>query len=202
MIICLGIFIFHSTHTVHTLLSFLAVVLLTAVILILLGSELFAILYVLIYIGVILVFFMFTLMLVNMRFEAKKIYSSDWAYYFTGFSHFWLMSVLAEVGYDHIYHLEDLLQVKESELNEPWIDSLVALFDIENIGFTLYSQYGIFVFILGLILLSALIGSLKMIDILKQHEKYRLAAAEIEETLQPDKLDEKKHPQDIDWFMF
>jgi hypothetical protein len=104
------------------------------------------------------------------------------------------MFIFAEVGSNSTDHLEDLVQIRQSDLDEPWVDSLVSLFDIEHIGFTLYTQYGIFVFFVGLILLCTLVGCLTMIDILKQHDKYRLEAAIVNESL---KKEEQKKPKDV-----
>ena len=179
-VFALGIFLFHSTNTIYTLLNFLALVVLLSIQLILLGTEFFAILFTLIYIGVVMVMFMFTRMFINMRFESYKMRSRSELYALSGFFHIWFMIILLEAGLSDFSHLEDLTMLPAEELNRPWIDRLVSQLDVENIGMTLWCKFGFLCVIVGLTLLGVLIGCLSMIEQLKQHEKIRIESAKLQ----------------------
>src|SRR5690349_19201709 len=98
MVFAVGGLLMYSQNTIYSLLNFLFLVILLAIQLILLGAEFFAILYVLIYIGVVMVMFAFTLMLVNMRFESVKMYSRPEMYLTSLFFHIWFSLMLFESG--------------------------------------------------------------------------------------------------------
>jgi len=77
LIMLIATFIFFSYSTIHILLSFIVLILLFSTLLLVLGAEFFAIVYTLVYIGVILVFFLFVILLIDLRLEIKNVEQSS-----------------------------------------------------------------------------------------------------------------------------
>ena len=80
IIISIATFLFFSFNTIYILSSFILLILMFSILLILLGSEFFAIVYTLVYIGVIFVFFLFVILLVDLRLEVRNSDKSSIVY--------------------------------------------------------------------------------------------------------------------------
>jgi NADH-quinone oxidoreductase subunit J len=120
--IVIATFIFFSYSTVHILLTFILFILCLSSLLLTLGAEFFAIIYTLVYIGVVLVFFLFVILLIDLRYEIRNVELSSIVYaspanIFFSILFFFVASVVLDLTIcDDFTNLEELslLRVKDS----------------------------------------------------------------------------------------
>lgn len=74
------IFLLFCINTVYCLFSLIGIILCTVILLLITNCEFFALVYLLIYIGAIVVFFLFTIMLLHLRFE--RVFDFDMSHAF------------------------------------------------------------------------------------------------------------------------
>jgi NADH-quinone oxidoreductase subunit J len=123
--IAIATFIFFSYSTVHILLMFILLIIGFSGILLALGAEFFAIVYTLVYIGVVLVFFLFVILLIDLRYEIRNVKQSSIVYatptnIFLSITFFLLSSLFLDmVVCEDFSNLEELSLIRPHDTNRP-----------------------------------------------------------------------------------
>jgi len=184
------IFLFFCVNTIYCLLSLIGLIFCTAIVLLITGCEFFALIYLLIYIGAIIVFFLFTVMLLHLKFESVFQFEVSHAIAIPCF--LVIHSILSYIILQNFSTLEHSQDLSDSALLSnfyPEISdytaghSTVTVENVENIatyaekfqavdsevanykiiGFIMYSKFGYLLFLVGFILLITMIGIMQVI---------------------------------------
>ena len=150
-------FVIFSVNPVHSLLFLILVFFNISGLLLLLGFEYFALVFLIIYIGAIAVLFLFIVMMLNIKIIELK--ESFWHYVPVGlfFSFFFIFEVFFLISFDLNFIFFNYLDYI-NYIN--WVHLLNTSFTLEFIGELLYT-YFFFAFLLcGIILFIAMIGSI------------------------------------------
>jgi NADH:ubiquinone oxidoreductase subunit 6 (subunit J) len=121
--IVIATFIFFSYSTVHILLTFILFILSLSSLLLSLGAEFFAIIYTLVYIGVVLVFFIFVILLIDLRYEIRNVELSSIVYaspvnVFFSILFFFIASIILDLAVcDDFTNLEELSLLRAGDTN-------------------------------------------------------------------------------------
>lgn len=150
-------FVIFSINPVHSVLFLILVFFNISGLLILLGLEYFALIFIIIYIGAIAVLFLFIVMMLNIKIIELK--DNFWRYIPVGF--FLTLLFILEIFY-LIWSDSNILFVNSLDYINyiNWIDYFSNSFTLEVIGEIIYTYY-FFSFLLGgLILFLAMFGSI------------------------------------------
>jgi NADH-quinone oxidoreductase subunit J len=163
-----------SKNPVHSILSLILVFFNAASLLIIIGAEFLAMLFIIVYVGAVAVLFLFVIMMLNVK--VTNLTASIYRYlpislilgsiFF--FQFFMLFYVdLVSVNTSYLYLMED------NFLNE-WSASLVSVSNIVVLGQLLYTYYSYLFILSGVILLVSMLGAISLTlhrrnDIKKQY---------------------------------
>lgn len=155
--ICSSFFVVFSINPVHSVLFLILVFFNISGLLILLGLEYFALIFIIIYIGAIAVLFLFIVMMLNIKIIELK--DNFWRYTIFGF--FFTSLFILEVFYLIIFDYQFFFFNHLDYINYiNWIDFFQNKFTLKIIGEILYTYY-FFIFLLGsLVLFLAMFGSI------------------------------------------
>lgn len=191
------IFLLFSVNTIYSLMSLAGIIFCTFLLLLIAKNEFFALIYLLIYIGAIIVFFLFSIMLLHLKFERIFEFeiSHATATLFFVWLNFMLWNLLVELRVTAIIATERALRFTNFDDSGcdggrciPTVrNSLRQVFDesrfieaftpkLEQIGIILFNHHGFLCFVVGFILLITMFGSMQLLQYAKQVQK--LAQAE------------------------
>ena len=151
-----------SKNPVHSILSLILVFFNAASLLIIIGAEFLAMLFIIVYVGAVAVLFLFVIMMLNVK--VTNLTASIYRYlpislilgsiFF--FQFFMLFYVdLVSVNTSYLYLMED------NFLNE-WSASLVSVSNIVVLGQLLYTYYSYLFILSGVILLVSMLGAISL----------------------------------------
>jgi len=151
--------IFFSFNTIFSLFSLICVTLCTTCLLLLMGVEFLALIYTLVYIGAVAIFFIFVVMLVNLRKEDSWEYF-DIPYLEKEFGFVTWFTTLV-IFYYYIYWefgFMDSLCAKVVLTDKVW----TRVHSLETFGYHLYTQYSFLIIIIALLLLVGMVGAVAL----------------------------------------
>lgn len=159
LLILTALIVVLTRNPIYSILALVLVFCNGAALLILLGAEFLAFVFIVVYAGAVAVLFLFVIMMIN--FKTLELSSSSILTYFPLSAY-----VIGALAFEFTF----LFSETNSTINDGsismiptynlWISSLFYVQNIEALGFLLYTHY-FFVFILsGLILLVAMLGSI------------------------------------------
>lgn len=153
IIIVSAIMVVTSKNPIHSVLFLILVFCSSAGLLLLLGAEFLAMVFVVVYVGAIAVLFLFVVMMLNIRMIELN---ESFLLYFP-FSALVAFILIIQFGYLFFDNGASLLS---SFTYVNWFAESYSLFNIEVLGLVLYTHYFISFVLAGLILLVAMIGSI------------------------------------------
>ena len=158
-----------SKNPIHSVLFLVFVFFNTAGLLILLGVEFLAMLFLIVYVGAVAVLFLFVMMMLNVKISESK--SSIYRYLPIGLflSILFLFEIFFIVEGD-LNSVESLVFVNLDNktlqndflVNTSWIDSLISPTNVDVIGSVLFTYYSYFFIMASVILLVAMIGAIAL----------------------------------------
>jgi NADH-quinone oxidoreductase subunit J len=158
-----------SKNPIHSVLFLVFVFFNTAGLLILLGVEFLAMLFLIVYVGAVAVLFLFVMMMLNVKISESK--SSIYRYLPIGLflSILFLFEIFLIVEGD-LNSVESLVFVNSDNkalqndflVNTSWIDSLISPTNVDVIGSVLFTYYSYFFIMASVILLVAMIGAIAL----------------------------------------
>lgn len=178
-----------SKNPIHSVLFLVFVFFNTAGLLILLGAEFLAMLFLIVYVGAVAVLFLFVMMMLNVKISEST--TSIFRYLPIGLflSIIFLFEIFLIVEGD--LNSVDSIQFNQSDYmvlgNEflktaPWIDSVISPTNVDVIGSVLFTYYSYFFIMASVILLVAMIGAIA----LTLHRRSDVRRQEIYKQLQRD----------------
>lgn len=198
------IFLLFSVNTIYSLMSLAGIIFCTFLLLLSARHEFFALIYLLIYIGAIIVFFLFSIMLLHLKFE--RIFEFEISHVTAMVSFVWLNFIIWGLTFD--LRSITLLPYSTSVTLRHWMEAVCsgtmcipvqryALFRafnesrlteelnprLEYIGISLFNQHGFLCFITGFILLITMFGSMQLIQYAKQIQKIAHDEESIEDNI-------------------
>lgn len=187
LVIFSGLFVIISKNPIHSILFLVFTFFNTAALLIILGVEFLAMLFLVVYVGAVAVLFLFVIMMLNVK--IAKVEESF--YYYLPIGIFLGLIFLFEI-FLVIENNFFLLQVQNFEHFYPnsfisWDDHLIATTNIEVLGSIMYSYYSYFFIVASLILLVAMIGAIMLTlhrrNDVRRQEIYRQVERNFENTI-------------------
>lgn len=185
------IFLLFSVNTIYSLMSLAGIIFCTFLILLNARFEFFALLYLLIYIGAIIVFFLFSIMLLHLKFERIFDFEISHATAMLTFVSLnfmiWCLTIeMRSIGVSAVDDLDaHLVEARCSAfMCAPMYVRLAPhsyhedrnretmLQHLEPVGLTLFNQHGFLCFIIGFILLITMFGSMQLIQYSKRLQKH------------------------------
>nr|YP_010835036.1 NADH dehydrogenase subunit 6 [Cryptomonas gyropyrenoidosa]WFQ82711.1 NADH dehydrogenase subunit 6 [Cryptomonas gyropyrenoidosa] len=169
-----------TSNPIYSILSLVLTFLNTAGLLILLGAEFLALLFIIVYIGAVAVLFLFIIMMLNIKFHSLTISILRYIPIFIFFSCIFLFGFAAvfskNLSFVDVYNINDLDYLIKFPLNpvQKWLNYLTFVNNINIIGSVIYTDF-FYPFILsGIILLISMLGAISLTlhrrnDIKKQH---------------------------------
>lgn len=158
-----------SKNPIHSVLFLVFVFFNTAGLLILLGVEFLAMLFLIVYVGAVAVLFLFVMMMLNVKISESK--SSIYRYLPIGLflSILFLFEIFLIVEGD-LNSVESLVFVNLDNkalqnnflINISWVDSLTSPSNVDVIGSVLFTYYSYFFIMASVILLVAMIGAIAL----------------------------------------
>jgi NADH-quinone oxidoreductase subunit J len=158
-----------SKNPIHSVLFLVFVFFNTAGLLILLGVEFLAMLFLIVYVGAVAVLFLFVMMMLNVKISE----SSSSVYRYLPIGLFLSVLFLFEI---YLIVEGDLNSIDVFEFNKPeysilqdeflinisWVDSVVSPTNVDVIGSVLFTYYSFFLIMASIILLVAMIGAIAL----------------------------------------
>lgn len=166
--IIFSFFVIVSKNPVHSILSLILVFFNAAGLLIILGAEFLAMLFVIVYVGAVAVLFLFVIMMLNIKVASFSI--SMYRYLpisllfgFVFFSELYLIFYVDLVSIDS-YNLSILLNNDSSYLNylNIWQSHVSFFNNVVVLGNLLYTYYSYLFIMSGVILLVSMIGAISL----------------------------------------
>jgi len=178
-----------SKNPIHSVLFLVFVFFNTAGLLILLGAEFLAMLFLIVYVGAVAVLFLFVMMMLNVKISEST--NSIFRYLPIGLflSVIFLFEIFLIVEGD--LNSIDLVQFSQPEYvmfqseflkMAPWVDSVTSPTNVDVIGSVLFTYYSYFFIMASVILLVAMIGAIA----LTLHRRSDVRRQEIYKQLQRD----------------
>jgi len=178
-----------SKNPIHSVLFLVFVFFNTAGLLILLGAEFLAMLFLIVYVGAVAVLFLFVMMMLNVKISEST--NSIFRYLPIGLflSVIFLFEIFLIVEGD--LNSIDLVQFSQPEYvmfqseflkMAPWVDSVISSTNVDVIGSVLFTYYSYFFIMASVILLVAMIGAIA----LTLHRRSDVRRQEIYKQLQRD----------------
>jgi len=178
-----------SKNPIHSVLFLVFVFFNTAGLLILLGAEFLAMLFLIVYVGAVAVLFLFVMMMLNVKISETS--SSIFRYLPIGLflSIIFLFEIFLIVEGDlnsidavSFDQSEYLILQNEFLKTSPWINSVISPTNVDVIGSVLFTCYSYFFIMASIILLVAMIGAIA----LTLHRRSDVRRQEIYKQLQRD----------------
>jgi len=164
-IILFAILVIISRNPVISVLYLIGLFLFIAIYLILIGLSFIGISYLLVYIGAVSILFLFILMLIDVRVSELQTETNNSIFLGVLIGILYYNIISNNVYYNKILlstnSIEEYTYIKQSLFNS-WDGSLIENFDIISIGNILYTNLSLWLIISLLILLLAMIGSIKI----------------------------------------
>lgn len=178
-----------SKNPIHSVLFLVFVFFNTAGLLILLGAEFLAMLFLIVYVGAVAVLFLFVMMMLNVKISEST--TSIFRYLPIGLflSIIFLFEIFLIVEGD--LNSVDSIEFNQSDYTvlgiqflktTPWIDSVISPTNVDVIGSVLFTYYSYFFIMASVILLVAMIGAIA----LTLHRRSDVRRQEIYKQLQRD----------------
>jgi len=166
--ILFSLFVVISKNPVHSILSLILVFFNAASLLIMLGAEFLAMLFVIVYVGAVAVLFLFVIMMLNVKLSNLNASMYRYLPISTIFGFVFLCEILVVLYVDissvNIHNLMLLTPSNSIHLNflNIWANSVTPLNNIVIFGQLLYTYYSYLFITSGLILLVSMIGAISL----------------------------------------
>ena len=158
-----------SKNPIHSVLFLVFVFFNTAGLLILLGVEFLAMLFLIVYVGAVAVLFLFVMMMLNVKISE----SSSAIYRYLPIGLFLSILFLFEIfliiegdlkSVDNVLFIQSEYKILQTEflVNTSWIDSVISPTNVDVIGSVLFTYYSYFFIMASVILLVAMIGAIAL----------------------------------------
>jgi NADH-quinone oxidoreductase subunit J len=158
-----------SKNPIHSVLFLVFVFFNTAGLLILLGVEFLAMLFLIVYVGAVAVLFLFVMMMLNVKISE----SSSAIYRYLPIGLFLSILFLFEIfliiegdlkSVDNVVFIQSEYKILQTEflVNTSWIDSVISPTNVDVIGSVLFTYYSYFFIMASVILLVAMIGAIAL----------------------------------------
>lgn len=164
ILLALTLAIAASRNPVHSVCYLILIYLLSSIILFLIGQEFLAIIYIIVYIGAIMVLFLFIIMMLNIRLIEMR--STSFSYLPIGiiavllFS-FLLYIIIVKMGVSYNLFFFDLINVDILKSYTEWLLFVeYKMTNIHFIGLFLYNKYILLLILSAFLLFIATIGSI------------------------------------------
>nr|YP_009476764.1 NADH dehydrogenase subunit 6 [Cryptomonas curvata]AVM81257.1 NADH dehydrogenase subunit 6 [Cryptomonas curvata] len=163
--IVFSFFVITSKNPVHSILSLILVFFNAAALLILLGAEFLAMLFVIVYVGAVAVLFLFVIMMLNIKTSNLSISMYRYlpisllfgsVFFFEFFVIFYFDLVSTD-----IYILSSFFDLNTQHLNF-WGDSISSSNNVFVLGQLLYTYFSYLFIVSGIILLVSMIGAISL----------------------------------------
>ena len=158
-----------SKNPIHSVLFLVFVFFNTAGLLILLGVEFLAMLFLIVYVGAVAVLFLFVMMMLNVKISESS--SAIYRYLPIGLflSILFLFEIFLIIGgdlksVDNVVFIQSEYKILQTEflVNTSWIDSVISPTNVDVIGSVLFTYYSYFFIMASVILLVAMIGAIAL----------------------------------------
>jgi len=160
-----GILVIISRNPIVSVLYLIGLFLFIAIYLIIIGLTFIGISYLLVYIGAVSILFLFILMLIDVRVSELQTETNNSVFLGILIGILYYNIISNNIYYNKILlstnNIEEYTSIKQSLFNT-WDGSLIENFDIISIGNILYTNLSLWLIISLLILLLAMIGSIKI----------------------------------------
>lgn len=158
-----------SKNPIHSVLFLVFVFFNTAGLLILLGVEFLAMLFLIVYVGAVAVLFLFVMMMLNVKISE----SSSAIYRYLPIGLFLSILFLFEIfliiegdlkSVDNVVFIQSEYKILQTEflVNTSWIDSVISPTNVDVICSVLFTYYSYFFIMASVILLVAMIGAIAL----------------------------------------
>ena len=158
-----------SKNPIHSVLFLVFVFFNTAGLLILLGVEFLAMLFLIVYVGAVAVLFLFVMMMLNVKISE----SSSAIYRYLPIGLFLSILFLFEIfliiegdlkSVDNVVFIQSEYKILQTEflVNTSWIDSVISPTNVDVIGSVLFTYYSYCFIMASVILLVAMIGAIAL----------------------------------------
>lgn len=158
-----------SKNPIHSVLFLVFVFFNTAGLLILLGVEFLAMLFLIVYVGAVAVLFLFVMMMLNVKISE----SSSAIYRYLPIGLFLSILFLFEIfliiegdlkSVDNVVFIQSEYKILQTEflVNTSWIDSVISPTNVDVLGSVLFTYYSYFFIMASVILLVAMIGAIAL----------------------------------------
>ena len=158
-----------SKNPIHSVLFLVFVFFNTAGLLLLLGVEFLAMLFLIVYVGAVAVLFLFVMMMLNVKLSE----SSSAIYRYLPIGLFLSILFLFEIfliiegdlkSVDNVIFIQPEYKILHTEflVNTSWIDSVISPTNVDVIGSVLFTYYSYFFIMASVILLVAMIGAIAL----------------------------------------
>ena len=158
-----------SKNPIHSVLFLVFVFFNTAGLLILLGVEFLAMLFLIVYVGAVAVLFLFVMMMLNVKISESS--SSIYRYLPIGLflSILFLFEIFLIIegdlkSIDNVVFTQSEYKVLQTEflVNTSWINNVISPTNVDVIGSVLFTYYSYFFIMASVILLVAMIGAIAL----------------------------------------
>lgn len=160
--IVFSFFVIMSKNPVHSILSLILVFFNAASLLIILGAEFLAMLFIIVYVGAVAVLFLFVIMMLNVK--VTHLTTSIYRYlpisFIFGLIFFFEFLMLFYTDLVSI-NTDDLYLFQNNFVNN-WFLSLVSVSNIAVLGQLLYTYYSYLFILSGVILLVSMLGAISL----------------------------------------
>ena len=157
-----GFLVISASNAVYSVLYLILVFLFNTIILISLGTEFLALIFLIVYVGAIAVLFLFVVMMLNIKGSKRKKSNLYNFFIYTLIFSFITIICLYNITYlDNIYFLKKIKELLFLSFSkENFTLNLDILFNINLLGQIIYTNYFIHFIIAGIVLLEAMIGAI------------------------------------------
>jgi len=144
-----------SAHTLYSALFLVLAFFNASITIIMLGQDFLALLFMLIYVGAIMILFIFTIMMLDLK-TVNTTHTNFYPYYL--FTALLLITLFIEISYTISV---DAYTTKPAYSATNWFEQLNYMSSISTYS-CLYTTYNIYIVLAGLILLIAMIGAISL----------------------------------------
>jgi NADH-quinone oxidoreductase subunit J len=158
-----------SKNPIHSVLFLVFVFFNTAGLLILLGVEFLAMLFLIVYVGAVAVLFLFVMMMLNVKISEST--NAIYRYLPIGLflSIIFLFEIFLIIGgdlnsIDSVNFTQNEYNILQNEflVNTSWVDNVISSTNVDVIGSVLFTYYSYFFIMASVILLVAMIGAIAL----------------------------------------
>ena len=160
--IIFSFFVIISKNPVHSILSLILVFFNAASLLVILGAEFLAMLFIIVYVGAVAVLFLFVIMMLNVK--VTNLTSSIYRYLPISliFGLIFFFEFLMLLYTDLVSINTNGLYLLENNFINPWFLSLIPASNISVLGELLYTYYSYLFILSGVILLVSMLGAISL----------------------------------------